>query len=292
MPSSPSVEDLQLVLAISRTGSVGTAARELRISQPSASQRLARLERSCDTQLFFRDTRGARPTPAGNELARRAEHILSHLDELYDATRAAAAGQRLVIGTFVSLAPILFPVLDAELPDVAIEQQVDHGQQLATMVAEGTMDAAVIAIADQMVLPRGTIARPVGRDELVLFVPRGVELPGTGRQPLRGRDLPFSTYDRGADQIRTRLIALGATPRRGVTLATTVAMARHRSQLALIPKSALSHELAPGEQLIPAPFRYRLTLTLVTGTTPPPRLLGLLPHLRDALHLSPARRST
>ncbi|MEU4390154.1 LysR family transcriptional regulator [Kribbella sp. NPDC023855] len=291
MPSSPSVEDLQLVLAISRTGSVGTAARELRISQPSASQRLARLERSCDTQLFFRDTRGARPTPAGTELARRAEHILNHLDEVYDATRAAAAGQRLVVGTFVSLAPILFPVLDAELPDIAIEQQVDHGQQLVAMVAEGTMDAAFIAIADQMVLPRGTVARPVGRDELVLFVPRRVALPGTGRQPLRERDLPFSTYDRGADQIRSRLIALGVTPRRGVTLATTVAMARHRSQLALIPKSALSHELRPGEQLIPAPFRYRLTLSLVTGPTPPPRLLALLPKLRDALHLSPTRQS-
>lgn len=292
MASSPSVEDLQLVLAISRTGSVGTAARELRISQPSASQRLSRLERACDTQLFFRDTRGARPTPAGTELARRAEHILGHLEEVYDATRAAAAGKRLVVGTFASLAPILFPVLDAELSDVDIEQYVDHGQPLAGMVAEGTMDAAFIAIADQMVLPRGTVARPVGRDELVLFVPRGVALPGTGRQPLRERDLPFSTYDRGADEIRARLIALGANARRGVTLGTTVAMARHRSQLALIPRSALSHELRPGERLVPAPFRYRLTLTLVTGTTPPARLLALLPQLRDALHLSPVRRSS
>ena len=291
MASSPAVEDLQLVLAISRTGSVGTAARELRISQPSASQRLARLERTCDTQLFFRDTRGARATPAGQELARRAEHILGHLEEVYDATRAAAAGKRLVIGTFLSLAPILFPVLDAELADVDVEQQVDHGQYLVAFVAEGTMDAAFIAIADQMVLPRGAIARPVGRDELVLFVPPGVDPPGKGKLPLRERDLAFSTYDRGADEIRTRLIALGANARRGVTLGTTVAMARRRSQLALIPRSALSHELRPGEQLVPAPFRYRLTLSLITGTTPPERLIALLPQLREALHLSPVRRT-
>ncbi|WBQ08476.1 LysR family transcriptional regulator [Kribbella sp. CA-293567] len=289
MASSPSVEDLRLVRAINRTGSVGTAARELRVSQPSASQRLARLERACGTQLFLRDTRGARATPAGQELARRAEHILGHLDEVYDATRAAAAGQHLAVGTFASLAPILFPVLDAELADLPLEQHVDHGRQLATMVAEGTIDAAFIAIADQMVLPRGTVARPVGRDELVLFVPRGVALPGTGRQPLRERDLPFSTYDRGADEIRARLIALGARARRGVTLATTVAMARRRSQLALIPRSALSHELAPGEQLVPAPFRYRLTLSMVTAATPPGRLVALLPQLRDALHLKSVR---
>lgn len=210
---------------------------------------------------------------------------------MYAATRAAATAKRLVVGTFVSLAPILFPVLDAELPDLELEQQVDHGQQLAALVAEGTMDAAFIAIADQMVLPRGTVARPVGRDELVLFVPRGVALPGTGKQPLRDRSLPFSTYDRGADEIRSRLIALGATARRGVTLGTTVAMARRRSQLALIPRSALAHELRPGEQLVPAPFRYRLTLSLITGTTPPAQLLALLPHLREALHLSAVRRT-
>jgi DNA-binding transcriptional LysR family regulator len=291
MASSPSVEDLELVLTISRTGSVGTAARELRISQPSASQRLARLERTCKTQLFVRDTRGARPTPAGFELARRAEHILGHLAEIYDAARAAAAGPRLVIGTFASLAPILFPVLDAELPDDDIDQRVDHGRQLVDLVAEGTMDAAFIAIADQMVLPRGTVARPVGRDELVLFVPDRVALPGSGKQPLRERSLAFSTYDLGGDEICSRLIALGAKARRGVTLGTTVAMARRRSQLALVPRSALSHELRPGEQLIPAPFKHRLTLSLVTGTTPLPRLISLLPSLREALHLTATRRT-
>ena len=84
----------------------------------------------CGTKLFERDTRGARPTPAGAELGRRADHILGHLEEVYDATRAAAAGQRLVIGTFASLAPILFPVLDADLPDLDIQQQVDHGHFL------------------------------------------------------------------------------------------------------------------------------------------------------------------
>ncbi|MFI5707165.1 LysR family transcriptional regulator [Kribbella sp. NPDC051620] len=290
MASLPSVEDLQLVLAISRTGSVGTAARELRISQPSASQRLARIERSSGTKLFSRDTRGARPTAAGHEFARQAEHILGHLDRVYAATRAAVAGERLSIGTFASLAPVLFPILDAELPDVDIDQAVDHGRYLAGLVAEGTMDAAFIAIADQMVLPRGAVARPVGRDELVLFVPAGVAPPGTGKYPLRARDLPFSTYDLGADEIRARLIAHGANARRGITLTTTVAMARRRSQLALVPRSALSHELGPGERLVAAPFRYRLTLSMVTGATPPPRLVALLPRLRHAMHLSAVRR--
>jgi len=286
MASLPSVEDLRLVQAVVRTGAVGTAARELRISQPSASQRLSRLERMCGTKLFERDTRGARPTPAGAELSRRADHILGHLEEVYDATRAAAAGQPLVIGTFASLAPILFPILDADLPDLDVQQQVDHGHFLVERVAEGTMDAAFIAIADQMTLPRGMTACRVGRDELVLFVPPGARPPGHGRQPLKDRPIAFSTYDRGIEDIHARLVALGAIPRRGVTLSTTVAMARRRGHLALIPRSALATELCPGEHLTPAPFRYRLTLSVVTTPTPPEPLVRYLPQLRTTLNLA------
>ncbi|MFF0267738.1 LysR family transcriptional regulator [Kribbella sp. NPDC004536] len=286
MASLPTVEDLRLVQAVVRTGAVGTAARELRISQPSASQRLARLERLCGTKLFERDTRGARPTAAGAELGRRADHILGHLEEVYDATRAAAVTQRLVIGTFASLAPILFPVLDGDLPDLEIQQQVDHGHFLVERVAEGTMDAAFIAIADQMTLPRGTVARRVGRDELVLFVPPGARPPGRGRQPLKDRPVAFSTYDKGSEEIHNHLAALGANPRRGVTLSTTIAMARRRAHLALLPRSALTNELRPGEHLTPAPFHYRLTLSVVTTPTPPKPLVSYLPQLRTTLNLS------
>ncbi|GAA1595094.1 LysR family transcriptional regulator [Kribbella karoonensis] len=286
MASLPSVEDLRLVQAVARTGAVGTAARELRISQPSASQRLSRLERLCGTKLFERDTRGARPTPAGAELSRRADHILGHLEEVYAATRAAAAGQRLVIGTFNSIAPILFPILDADLPDVEIQQQVDHGHFLVERVAEGTMDAAFIAIAEQMALPHGTVSRRVGHDELVLFVPPGARPPGRGRQPLKDRPMVFSTYDRGSEDVHDRLAALGAIPRRGVTLSTTVAMARRRAHLALVPRTALATELRPGEHLMPAPFRYRLTLSVVTTPTPPEPLIAHLPQLRATLNLS------
>jgi DNA-binding transcriptional LysR family regulator len=240
----------------------------------------------CGTKLFERDTRGARPTPAGAELSRRADHILGHLEEVYDATRAAAAGQRLVIGTFASLAPILFPILDADLPDLDIQQQVDHGHFLVERVAEGTMDAAFVAIADQMTLPRGTTARRVGRDELVLFVPPGARPPGRGGQPLKDRPIAFSTYDRGIEDIHARLVALGAVPRRGVTLSTTVAMARRRAHLALIPRSALATELRRGEHLTPAPFRYRLTLSVVTAPTPPTPLVRYLPQLRTTLNLT------
>lgn len=290
MSSLPSVDDLRLVLAIGRAASVGAAARELRISQPSASQRLARLERQIGVRLFERDTRGARPTPAGSTLIEQAGHILGHLEGVYDATRAAAAAERLVIGTFSSLAAPLFPALEELLPDIAIQQHADHGDQLIPLVAEGTMDAAFVAYADQVTLPRGTSYRPVGHDELVLFLPYGVPEPTSTKEPFKDRRVVFTTYDLRSEEVRTRLIGLGAEVRRGATLATTLAMARRRGDPAIVPRSAVTTGLLPGERVEAAPFRIRLTLSAVTGATPPRTLLAVLPALRRELALTPARR--
>ena len=290
MSSLPSVDDLRLVLAVGRASSVGAAARELRISQPSASQRLARLERRIGVRLFERDTRGARPTPAGSTLIEQAGHILGHLEGVYDATRAAAAAERLVVGTFPSLAASLFPVLEEVLPGIAIEQHVNHGEHLVHLVAEGTMDAAFIAFAEQVTLPRGTSYHSVGHDKLVLFLPAGVPVPRGTKEPFKDRRVVFTTYDLRSEEVRTRLIGLGAEVRRGATLSTTLAMARRRGDPAVVPRSAVTTGLLPGERVEAAPFRIRLTLSVVTGATPARSILAVLPALRRDLGLSPTRR--
>src|SRR3954466_15098872 len=118
MDNIVSPEDLQLFFAGARPGPGGAAARRLRVTQPSASQRLARLERRTGLVLFDRDTQGARPTPAGGgarppgvELARQAAHILGHLGGALEAARAA--GHRAVrrVGTIASLAERVLPAL-------------------------------------------------------------------------------------------------------------------------------------------------------------------------------------
>jgi DNA-binding transcriptional LysR family regulator len=193
MESIVSSEDLELVRTIARTGSVGAAARRLQITQPSASQRLGRLERRAGLVLFDRDTQGARPTPAGAELARQAEHILGHLTAVLDAARQAGGQQVRRMGTIPSLAERVLPIVDAGLAGVVVDQVVDHGHHLVDWLDEGTLDGAVLAIADQMDLPRSIRRHRLGTDELVLVLPRGVPGPSGGGRPLRGRAVVFST---------------------------------------------------------------------------------------------------
>lgn len=283
MKDIPDVDDLRLVSAISSSGSVGSAARSLQVSQPSASQRLARLERRVGVRLFDRDTQGARPTPAGAELARQAGHILGHLERAYDAARAAGESRRLRVGAFYSLAESLFPVL-GELLGSDVEEVADHGPVLLEWLAEGTLDAAVVGIADQVEVSAGLRVERIGRDELVLVVPDGVTLSSSARQPLRDREVVFATYDAAHEKIRRGLAGLGARPHRAATVPTALASARRRGCPAVVPRSAAMARQA-GERVRQLPLRHRVTLSVVVPRRSDERLTGLAEALRERFGL-------
>src|SRR5213075_724641 len=82
---------LRIIDAVSRSGSVTAAAKELHYSQPSVSHHLARLEAETGAQLLQRVGRGVRLTPAGQLLAARAAEILGRLDAA-DAELSAHVG--------------------------------------------------------------------------------------------------------------------------------------------------------------------------------------------------------
>jgi hypothetical protein len=225
-------------------------------------------------------------------MVHQAEHILGHLDRVYDVVRTASAERGLHVGSFDSIAASLFPALDEALDGVPLRQRVDHGDRLVEWVGEGTMDAAFVCIADQVVLPRGVQVHHVGGDTLVLFWPAGVRRPRAGRQPLRDLAVPYITYDYGAADLHGRLADLGARPRRGATVGATLAMARRRGQPAVVPGSALATGLQHGERVSDLPFTRRLRLSMVGRTDVDPRLVRVLPRLREELGLvGPGSRS-
>ncbi|MFG2056094.1 LysR family transcriptional regulator [Micromonospora sp. NPDC048930] len=287
MSSLPSVEDLRLVEALVRHGSLGAAGRELRISQPAASNRLAALERRIGERLFDRDTTGARPTPAGRTLAAEAAHVLGHLAAIFDRTRAAARGEVLTVGTFASLAAWLFPALVELLGDVTVHQVTDHGDRLVEWVGEGSLDAAFVTIADQVRLPATVTASPVAVDRLALLTPPGVRL-GDGRRPFAGLDVVAHTYDASADALHRRLSALGARPKPAATAETAVRMGRLLRCPVVLPRGLGLAYAAPDEQVSPVAVPSRFTLFMVTRRPPPPGLAPAADGLADRLGLEPA----
>ncbi|MFD2767124.1 LysR family transcriptional regulator [Micromonospora eburnea] len=289
MSSLPTVDDLRLVEALLRHGSLGAAGRELRISQPAASNRLAALERRIGERLFDRDTTGARPTPAGRALAAEASHVLGHLEAIFDRTRAAARGTALSVGTFPSLAAWLFPALVQLLQDTTMHQVTDHGDRLVEWVGEGSLDAAFVTIANQLRLPATATASPVASDRLAVLTPPGVRL-GTGRRPFAGLDVVAHTYDASTEALHRRLAKLGARPRPAVTGETAVRMGRLLACPVVLPRGLALAHAAPDEQISAAPVPDRFTLFLVTRRPAPAALAAVTGALADRLGLDPAER--
>ena len=72
---------LRVLLRVAHAGSFSRAARELGLSQPSASRLIARLEKEIGAALFTRSTRALTLTEAGAGYLLRVEAALAALDE-------------------------------------------------------------------------------------------------------------------------------------------------------------------------------------------------------------------
>lgn len=125
---SPDWDDLRLVLAVARSGSLRKAAISLGLGHATLSRRLGQLEKQLNVRLFDRPASGAvELTAAGEELAASA----GQMDEVAAAVVLKVAGRDLslsgtlrvsvtpLLGTYV-LAPAI-TAFAAAYPDLAIE---------------------------------------------------------------------------------------------------------------------------------------------------------------------------
>lgn len=85
---------LRLFVRVARLGSFSGAARELGLSQPSASRVIASLEREVGASLMTRTTRAVILTTAGRDYLASAEVILELLDEADRVARGPVATDR------------------------------------------------------------------------------------------------------------------------------------------------------------------------------------------------------
>src|SRR5690625_994650 len=283
MTSRMSVDDLELVDATARHGSLGAAAKELLVAQPSASRRLATLERRLGVELFTRDTTGARTTPAGRELARQAAQLLAELDDLPHEVLAAVDAPTLALGTIQALSPMVFAAAEIELAHVRLLPEIEHGPVLIQQVQHGVLDAAIITIAEQSPTPRGLQRTPLGASPLVVVLPDGAAELDQGARPVGGRTVFYSVIDLAGSVLSRRLSGMGAMPRRGATLEATLRVARYRRCPALLPEFAARWYAADGDRIVPVTIPGQVQLSLVSRPPQPSPLTGALPQITERI---------
>jgi DNA-binding transcriptional LysR family regulator len=147
---------LEAFIAVAREGSFTRAAERLNLSQPSLSARIHHLEASLETQLFKRDERPVRLTPAGEIFLPYAERAVGVLDSGRAAVMGGLHGMAGIvsIGCPYSLATYLMPEVvnrfSQHYPQAALSIEVNHSRIVVSQLADGVVNLAFTAAFPQL----------------------------------------------------------------------------------------------------------------------------------------------
>ena len=97
------LRQLEVFLAVARTGSVSRAGQELALSQSATSSSLADLERQFDVQLFDRMGKRLRLSTRGAALRARAEAVLEQARDLERGFESRAIEHRVRVGATLTI---------------------------------------------------------------------------------------------------------------------------------------------------------------------------------------------
>lgn len=191
MASLDHIFDLRVLEALSRTGSLTTAARELGVAVPIASKRLRRLESALGRRLVDRSTRTAELTGEGEIFLVHCRAVLEAVDQAEEAVRGGAGGRIRITASSAFAQRQIAPRLPAFLranPGVAVE--LDSSDAVVNLIEKGVD----VAFRQKPPLPEDDEATvsPLAPDSLLLVASPGyLARRGTPATPrdLEGHDL-------------------------------------------------------------------------------------------------------
>ena len=269
-PHAFTLRQLQYVTAVASELSFRRAAAKCGVSQPSLSAQVAQLEELLGVQLFERDNRYVRLSPAGEALLGRARRILVEADDLGRAAEYLGdplAGS-LRIGVIPTISPYALPrvgpAAQRELPKLRVAWVEEKTPTLVARLEAGAIDGALLALeADLGVVDHAEVAR----DPFVIASPHA--------HPLAKKRARLSTDElRGSDVLlldeghclRDQALAFCTWSEfrehafRATSLTTLAQMVQAGAGVTLLPKLAVPTEaerfgLAVRRFEDPEPFR-------------------------------------
>lgn len=253
------LRQLEIFLEVARRLNFTRAAQSLGIAQPAVSQMIARLEAELGMELFDRRKREVRLTEAGARLVPLAERVrgdvAAALHEMAKL-RGLAAG-RINVGVTPTVATHLLPRILAayreRVPDVEVVLREGGAGALATMLARGAVDLAILVMPVEQ---PGIMTDPLFTEDLLLAVAEGsaiAQLAERGPVDLRvAADQPFILY-RASYHLRSATLkgchAAGFEPHialEGGEMETVLRMVAAGLGVSLVPMLAFEGSPRPG----------------------------------------------
>jgi len=174
---------LRLFVRVAHAGSFSRAAKEMKLSQPTASRLVSVLEEQLGATLLVRTTRSVTLTDAGRDYLAAVQTALDTLDQAEHAVRGTGElrGRIRVASSSIFASRVIVPMLPEFRtlhPSLKVELIIEDQRQ--DLIAEGVD----VAIRFGKLADSTAIARSLGRWRLMLVAaPRYIEYHGTPATP-------------------------------------------------------------------------------------------------------------
>ncbi len=221
-----SPENLGLIEAVARLGSMAAAARELGMVPSALTYRIRQIEDALDVLLFDRSARRAQLTPAGAELLRAGRYLLEELDAVARRVKRVATGWEpeltiaadavIARGTLFELAEAFY----AEAAPTRLRLRAETLSGTLEVLQAGQADLAIGIAANVTPMGPDIQTAPLGDIEFVFAV--------APHHPLAAAERAISDEERQ----RYRAVAVADTTQRG---------------------RGVSHNIGPGQDVLTVP---------------------------------------
>lgn len=215
--------DLEYVLAVQHSGSIGKAAEELGLSQPALTKAVRRVEEQIGLRLFERIPQGVRLTQAGELFLQRAQKLRRDFDDAMAEMHSLRTGEQGVVRIGYSLTfstDLLHQAckrLLRERPAAKLKLRSKMAHQLLGALLAGELDMVFVPIHT----PTPELAiEPLYRDRLVIAA--DPEHPFCQQKNLRLQDLANAEWALPAEHITVRRLLDDAFRQRNLTLPVRV----------------------------------------------------------------------
>jgi DNA-binding transcriptional LysR family regulator len=188
---------LDTFLAVIEMGGISRAAEHLFVSQPAVSHRIKKFEEELDVQLFERQGKRLRPTPAARKLEKICRSYLNDLaafrSELFSS--GGRARETLRIGSVSGFGRyLLFPLLcSPDYSHIRLHLTYPLARDIFREIEEGHYK---LGFTYHKKMSHLLDFKPVYREELVLIGPAARSYPQDELFDLNSyKNMPFITYE-------------------------------------------------------------------------------------------------
>lgn len=187
------IRDLEIFIAVAETGKMGSAAKELFISQPTVSHAITQIEEEYHVKLFDRLSKKLYITETGREFLGYAKHITATFLEMEQYLHHASYQLSIQIGASLTVGSHFLSNIitkhENDYPHINIRVYIDNSYNIIQKISQGTLD---IAIVEGTIRTKDIIANDIYEDEMVLIC--GKNHPFASRDCIKLSDLAGEAF--------------------------------------------------------------------------------------------------